>query len=396
MLQLKPNMNYESICPACQNPISFHSDSSFQAERIAEVDAAQSKKRQKVIPVAQAAKLVRQGKLCESLGCSSVPSFNHPLQAKTRYCSSHKEDGMVNIKAVICENEDCDKSANYNTEGEKVGSFCASHMKSGMINVKAQLCKAEGCSKIPSYNFPSETRPVNCKQHMQDGMVDVKHPTCEVEGCPTRPHYNFPGHKRGRFCASHKEEGMVSQDWVGKGGAKPSYKKYMKKCEQQDCGVQANFNTPGEKKARFCASHKDEGMKNVHERARCGVDMCQKHPYFNYRGEKKGLFCNEHKAEGMLNVYSSKCEVGGCDRGAHFLLEGEGRVRRCSTHKEQNMRPAAKKRPRCQAEQCEKRPTFFFAGLDAAARFCLSHKEDGMVSRNSVAKRPPEMDSIGI
>jgi hypothetical protein len=383
LLQLKPDMTYESICPACQNPICDHSDSNFQAEQLADIESGRTKKKQKVISIAKAAKLVRKGKLCEAIGCASIPFFNYPDQLKTRFCSLHKEDGMLNIKATMCEREGCEKQANYNTEGEKMGLFCFSHKQGGMINVRAQLCKIEGCNKIPSYNMPSETKPLFCKLHIQNGMVDVKHATCEIQDCLTRPHYNLPGIKKGRFCAAHKEEGMVGQDWLGKSGVKPDYKKYMNTCEEEGCGIQANFNTPGLKKARFCATHKEEGMKNVHERVRCEVAICQKHPYFNHRGEKKGRFCNEHKEIGMLNVYSNKCEIRGCDRGAHYHLEDETRVRRCSEHKEDAMKSGAKKRPQCEAEDCSKRPTFYFPRLDTTARFCLSHKKEGMISRNA-------------
>ena len=123
-------------------------------------------------------------------------------------------------------------------------------------------------------------------------------------------------------------------------------------------------------------------MKNVHERYRCAIELCQKHPYFNHRGEKKGLYCCEHREVGMLNVYSKKCEVRGCDRGAQYLMEGERRVRRCATHKEENMHPGAKKRPQCEGEGCTKRPTFYNPHFDSSARFCLMHKQDNMVSRN--------------
>lgn len=387
LMLLKRNLGYESLCPACQFPISEHSDSDFQAERVADViEAGLSKKKQKIIPLAKAAKLVRRGKLCETMGCPSAPSYNNPGLTKSRFCFIHKEKGMINTKATMCESDGCEKIANYNIGSEDIGKFCFAHKSAAMINVKAQLCTAEGCHKVPSYNHSTEPRPLFCKDHCEDGMVDVKHITCETEGCFTRPHYNFPGTKKGRFCAAHKQDGMQSQTWRAKSaGVKANYRKYMNTCEAEGCGIQANFNSPGMKKARFCATHKDPEMKNVHERVRCAEEGCQKHPYFNHRGEKKGIFCNEHKEDGMLNVYSNKCEIRGCDRGAQYHLKREKRVRRCASHKEEGMVPGKKKRPQCEGENCTKRPTFYDPEVDDAAnaRFCLLHKQDGMASRNA-------------
>ena len=41
-------------------------------------------------------------------------------------------------------------------------------------------------------------------------MVDIKNPTCEHPGCKTQPNYNFAGEKKGRFCLTHKEPDMMN------------------------------------------------------------------------------------------------------------------------------------------------------------------------------------------
>lgn len=412
LMQLKPNQDNATACPACQNPISVHSESGAQEEQPTVEGSDQphahthshshvhshvhsdseslqggAKKKQKLSPVStNAAKLVKKGKLCEATGCTSIPSFNRPDENKTRFCATHKENGMVNIKAIFCQINDCGRLANYNFDGEKGGLYCSSHKMPGMLNVRAQLCKSEGCTKIPSYNFPSESRPKYCKSHCDSGMVDVKHHTCAADGCSTRPHYNVPGEKKGKFCAVHKEAGMVSQDWLGV-GVKKDYKKYMKSCEKEGCTIQPNFNFPGKKRGQFCATHKLDGMQNIHVRHRCLVESCKKHPNFNFKGEKKGIFCNDHKESGMVNVYSLKCEVDDCGRGAHYHSEGETRARRCSTHVEADMISQAKARPVCNISGCATRPTFFDPTMHSTAVVCMRHKSEGMISRNAINKR---------
>mmetsp|Transcript_27030 Transcript_27030/g.50531 ORF Transcript_27030/g.50531 Transcript_27030/m.50531 type:complete len:470 (-) Transcript_27030:60-1469(-) len=390
LLQLRPNLDYESGCPACQNPISEHSDNDFQEGQKQDNELGNAKKKQRIYPVATAAKLAKKGRLCEAMGCGMTPSFNFSDENKARFCGVHKEEGMVNIKAIFCEQNGCAKVANYNKEGEKSGVYCSSHKADGMINVKSQLCLSEGCSKIPSYNVPTESKPLFCKEHMELDMVDVKHDSCEVEGCSTRPHYNLPGLKKGRFCATHKEAGMVGREWTRKKaakGEKVDYRKYMSVCEFEGCGIQANFNFPGLKKGRFCTTHKLEGMGNVHQRTLCEAVNCRKHPYFNFRSEKKGRFCNDHKIEDMINVYSNKCEIEGCFRGANYLMEVERRPRRCAKHKEANMKAGKKTRPVCEVDGCTKRPTFYFPETHKNAVVCLLHKSDGMVSRNSTKRK---------
>ena len=46
----------------------------------------------------RARKEVEGKMICKHPGCTKVPSFNHPGETMSRYCSRHKEYGMVDVK----------------------------------------------------------------------------------------------------------------------------------------------------------------------------------------------------------------------------------------------------------------------------------------------------------
>ena len=52
---------------------------------------------------------------CKHPGCAKGPSFN-VYGEKARFCMTHKEDGMVNVKNKRCEM--CTKQPSFNLEGE--------------------------------------------------------------------------------------------------------------------------------------------------------------------------------------------------------------------------------------------------------------------------------------
>ena len=92
----------------------------------------------------------KKRKLCEKVDCKTQPSYNFEEQKKPKFCSAHKEEGMVDVKNKTCEFEDCKTIPTYNFEGQKKPKFCSVHKEEGMVNVKSKTCKNEWCSVIPS------------------------------------------------------------------------------------------------------------------------------------------------------------------------------------------------------------------------------------------------------
>eukprot|EP00392_Amoebophrya_sp_AT5.2_P015815 g16033.t1 len=76
-------------------------------------------------------------------------------------------------------------------------------------------------------------------------------------------------------------------------------------CEHTGCKAVPSFNFEGERKGRFCSTHKLEKMVNVRDR-RCLHDDCKTAPFFNYEGERIGKYCVTHKLDGMVNVKAER------------------------------------------------------------------------------------------
>ena len=128
--------------------------------------------------------------MCKEKGCKIRPYFNTEGETKALYCSTHKKDGMVDVKHVTC--LECKKRPNFNTEGETTALYCSTHKKDGMVDVKNKTCL--DCKKIPAFNTEGETKALYCSTHKKDGMVDVKHVTCHSEWCSTRVQEKYDGY----------------------------------------------------------------------------------------------------------------------------------------------------------------------------------------------------------
>ena len=63
---------------------------------------------------------------------------------------------MVNVISKQCAESGCDKQPHYNNPGEKGGLYCSTHKKDGMVDVKHPRCAEPECGTRPSYNNPGE------------------------------------------------------------------------------------------------------------------------------------------------------------------------------------------------------------------------------------------------
>ena len=184
---------------------------------------------------------------------------------------------------------------------------------------------------------------------------------CIHKGCKKTPSFNTEGQTKSLYCASHKEETMVDVR--------------HNKCIYKGCKKMPYFNKEGETRGVFCATHKEESMIDI-KTHRCIHEGCKKHPYFNKEGETKGLFCVTHKEESMVDVKSNKCIHAGCKKHPYFNKEGETKGLFCVTHKEESMVDV--KNHRCIHEGCKKHPYFNKEG-ETKGLYCADHKEESMV-----------------
>ena len=67
----------------------------------------------------------------------------------------------------VCATADCKISARFNHLGEQKGKFCSKHKEPGMVDIVHPHCKIEGCATLASFNMPGECRGEYCSQHKQ-------------------------------------------------------------------------------------------------------------------------------------------------------------------------------------------------------------------------------------
>jgi hypothetical protein len=297
--------------------------------------------------------------ICEVCGINAI--FNFQSLKHGRFCLSHKEIGMVNVRDNICIKEDCNLTASFNFEGELKRIYCNSHKETGMVNVKNRKCKEEGCNSTPSYNVKEENTPIFCKRHKEDNMVNVKDKKCISDGCLNIPSFNYESNTKGILCSIHKTENMVDV--------------IHKKCEKEGCNSSPGFNFKGETKRRFCEKHKEDNMVNVKTK-KCLNNGCEKVPSFNYINERVGKYCIDHKKDFMVNVKTKKCISDCCERTASFNIEGK-QAKYCFHHKLPNM--INNKHSYCIYENCKTRAYYGYCGQPLT--HCNQHKLDYMIRK---------------
>ena len=62
-----------------------------------------------------------------------------------------------------------------------------------------------------------------------------------------------------------------------------------RKCVEENCLKQPNFNFNSETKGIYCAQHKKQNMIDVMHKRRCVEENCLKQPSFNFDSETKGI-----------------------------------------------------------------------------------------------------------
>lgn len=318
---------------------------------------------------------------CEICGIRAC--FNVKGLTWGRFCSSHKEIGMLNVKDETCKREGCNKRPTFNYEGESKPIFCKDHKELNMINVNDKKCKEEGCNKRPYFNYKGESKGIYCTSHKKDNMVDVKNKVCDKDGCNKQPRFNYEGETKGLFCKEHCECEMVNV--VEK-----------RKCEIEGCKRQPTYSFEDESKPRFCKEHKENDMINIRDR-KCEIEGCKKIPNFNYEGDAKGKFCKEHKDKNMVDVKTRKCFKKGCNVQPIFNFKGELSGKYCVNHKEDSMINVVNSL--CEKEGCKTRSNFGYCGTTTS--HCNQHKLDYMINKpkrtciGSVIEECKEMSIYG-
>jgi hypothetical protein len=257
---------------------------------------------------------------CET-GCGKAAYFNILGEKKGKFCSGHKDVGMINVLDKLCENGECSgRRATFGLPEQKP-TFCNEHKVEGMVNLALKRClgsNGKKCYVAPIYNIDGETKGIYCFDHKLDGMVNVASKRCENGECKIVAQFNVEGESVGRFCSKHKCEGMIDVKHT--------------RCEFSGCSSSPSYRFETDTHCRFCAIHKLDGMFDAKHR-KCTEEGCDKSPSFNYIGENRPLYCNDHKLEDMIDVKHDKCENMGCNLRPIYNTINEKKGKFCVLHK---------------------------------------------------------------
>jgi hypothetical protein len=289
-------------------------------------------------------------KRCEYVqGCNTTAIYNYPGE-KAKYCKTHKEENMIDVKRPKCKEIECLNNAYYGIYGNKA-EYCSIHKKDDMINLTV-LCVSKGCTIVRSFNYPNLKTAKFCATHKLEGMIDITVNRCTFPGCNTVANFDIPDGKGSR-CSKHKELGMIDI-------THPT-------CVNEECNNHPVYNFEG-MKARYCNDHKLEGMINLKSKV-CIHENCKKSASFNY-ADNPPRYCAEHKLENMINTKNTKCEL--CNISASYGKPGN-KVSRCVSHREKGMI----KSPTSKCKNC-KNPAIY--GINLKPLHCEAHKHDNEIN----------------
>ena len=115
---------------------------------------------------------------CEFDGCEKIPNYNFKGETKARFCASHKEDGMLDIKHKMCEFDGCETRANFGLPGNKA-TRCKTHVLEGMIPNPKKKCFHEDCKEIAIYGIGYAKF---CEKHKEENSINLIEKKCKSCG----------------------------------------------------------------------------------------------------------------------------------------------------------------------------------------------------------------------
>jgi len=244
---------------------------------------------------------------CLNPNCSREPSFNF-FGLTAKYCSYHKEPGMIDVKHRKCEK--CLElyhaglitateiiHASFGKRGDTY-RFCLDHKQGDMINLYCYTCESPGCGKQACF-IDTQTGNKLCTTHKMDNAILIYIPQCSE--CTMIASYGYEGEKK-TTCFNHKKPGMIT-----------SNKKMCEKCNL----IIATYGWKNGK-CQFCYSHFEEGMIDLSYK-KCSVLDCVEKSLFGISGESE-THCRFHKKSGMIIFPSCKCTD--CDNPATYGIDG--------------------------------------------------------------------------
>ena len=133
-----------------------------------------------------------RNKRCETDGCETRPTYNHPGETKGRFCAAHGEDGMVDVRNKRCETDGCETIANFGLPGHQA-TRCKAHILEHMTAQPRKRCSVSKCDAIAVWGVGKAR---HCEQHKEPtdrnlverrcvscGLLDILDPASKCGTC---------------------------------------------------------------------------------------------------------------------------------------------------------------------------------------------------------------------
>jgi hypothetical protein len=315
------------------------------------------------------------GKLEDGKPCTKQPCFGVDGTKIGVYCGDHKHllPGAVNIRDRTCNFPGCHTQPFFGHPEDERATRCSSHKTEGMVNIReTRACQhvlQDGhiCGERPHYGFPGDARPSRCSAHAVDEMEQLYKNYCTEDGCKNGASFGLcaaDGKVSATKCSAHQTPDMVSSDkricqWIDEETG-------------EKCTTTASFGSEETRKRVRCATHAEEGMMNLANLAlvcRGGVqnDECSTIAIFGHEGQKRTA-CKQHIEPGMIDLAHPLCDFPECVFFPSFGFVVQVRATRCAKHSETGMINILD--PRCLTPLCEK---FVTKKYDGYCRYCFSN-----------------------
>jgi hypothetical protein len=201
--------------------------------------------------------------ICTYPGCNRKGFYCFDSNRKAKFCSIHKEQGMICPKTRLCEEEGCLKYASYNYEGKDFPIFCFIHKQDKMINVIYPRCTYKDCKRIAIYKHSGDAKPSLCSEHREEGMINIQEVRCREfrgsERCSYPALYNYPNRRKAIYCVEHKKQGMVVVKSL-KFCRSDEYFEILDIKTCKECNRRAIYGPPETGELLYCYRHKREDM----------------------------------------------------------------------------------------------------------------------------------------
>ncbi len=161
------------------------------------------------------------------------------------------------------------------------------------------------CHTTACFGEPGDKKPTRCGPHRTATMVDLVNNLCRVtvdgKECGVQAHYNFPNEKRGKFCATH------GKDVVDEKGNRMVDVVSMK-CDFPGCKIRASF---GILSPTRCDKHCDRDKMKSFSNTECIEEGCNTSASYTLNGIDV-LYCGDHKVrpEGIAYLKNGKRCIG--------------------------------------------------------------------------------------